>query len=146
MCPWVSHVTFPGPSRGKGAENPASREGRHQHGERGSTVGAPLHLGSVPGAVIGRERLQSSGTQEEVLPGEGGVLMVEAEDGGAQRGSVQVSWPDRGRKPAAPQGLAAGFGTRRLPGPGVFSSTLPLRIVMPAPGCWARAARSPPAP
>lgn len=43
--------------------------------------GAPLHLGSVPGAAIGRQRLQSSGTQEEVFPGEGGVLMVEAADG-----------------------------------------------------------------
>ena len=86
------------------------------------------------------------GLRRRCFPREGGVLMVEAADGGAQRGSVQVFWPDRGRKPAAPQGLAAGFGARRLPGPGVFSSTLPLRMVMPAPGCWARAARSPPAP
>ena len=39
MCPWVSHVTFPGPSRGKGAENPASREGQAPWGRR-DTVSA----------------------------------------------------------------------------------------------------------
>lgn len=104
MCPWASRVTFSGPSRGKGAENPASREGHRQDGERGSPVGAPLHLGSVPGTATGKERLQPNGTQEEVLPGEGGVLrlegpvMVEATDGGEHRGgrSRYPGWTEGG--------------------------------------------------